>query len=102
MSAKVTGSAVDLPSQKRACSCAGSGWTIGSTRAQMSLLRILKGHTVDIQAMAYLGFPAPVGNVSLGAPTQSVRGNTEAKNELGVKGCRKLSRTSRIVVSRLV
>jgi len=52
--------------------------------------------------VAYLGFPAPGGKLSFGAPTQPVHGCIDAKNELGVKGRRKLSRTSHIVVSRLV
>jgi len=52
--------------------------------------------------VAYLGFPAPGDKVSLGAPTQSVRGSTGATNELGVSGRRKLSRAPHIVVSRLV
>ena len=51
--------------------------------------------------MVYLGVPAPGDNDRLGAPTQSVRGSTDAKNELGVKERRKLSRASHIVVSRV-
>jgi len=42
--------------------------------------------------VAHLGFPVPGDKVSLGTPIQSVRGRTDAKNELGVKGRRKLSR----------
>jgi len=40
--------------------------------------------------VAYLVFPAPWDKVSLGTPTQLVRGSTDAKNEFGVKGRRKL------------
>ena len=43
--------------------------------------------------VAYLGFPAPGGKRSFGAPpTQPVHGIIDAKNELGIKGCRKLTR----------
>ena len=42
--------------------------------------------TGTMLAVACLGFPAPGNKVSLGVPTQSVRGSTDAKNELGVKG----------------
>ena len=52
--------------------------------------------------MTYLGFTAPGGKVSLGAPTQSVRGSADAKNEFEVKGRPELSRTSHRVVSRPV
>ena len=47
-----------------------------------------------------IGFPAPGNKVSLGAPTQPVHGSKDAKSELGVKGLRKLTRVSHIVVSR--
>ena len=50
-------------------------------------------------AVAYLRFPARGDKVSLGAPTQSVRGSTDAKKELGVKGRRQLSRARYKVVS---
>jgi len=53
-------------------------------------------------AVAYLGFPAPEGKLSLGAPTQPVCGSIVAKNELGVKGRRKLTWAPRIVGSRPV
>jgi len=59
--------------------------------------RNLVGH-----AVTYLGFTAPGGKVSLGAPTQSVRGSADAKNEFEVKGRPELSRTSHRVVSRPV
>jgi len=52
--------------------------------------------------MAYLGFPAPRGKTSLGAPTQPVCGSTDVKSEMGVKGRRKLSRAPHIIVSRPV
>jgi len=42
--------------------------------------------------VAYLGFPAPGGKLSFGAPTQPVHGSIDAKNELGMKGRRKLTR----------
>ena len=42
--------------------------------------------------MAHLGFPAPGDKVSLGAPARPIRGSIDAKNELGVKGRRKLTR----------
>jgi len=44
------------------------------------------------EAVAYLGFPAPWGKLSYGAPTQPVHGSIDAKNELGIKECRKLPR----------
>jgi len=57
---------------------------------------------IDVKSpVVYLGVPAPGDNDRLGAPTQSVRGSTDAKNELGVKERRKLSRASHIVVSRV-
>jgi len=37
-------------------------------------------------AVAYLGFPAPGGKLSFGAPTQPVHGSIDAKNELGYRG----------------
>jgi len=43
------------------------------------------------QAVAYLGFYAPGDKVSLGTLIQCV-GSIDAKNELGVKGRRKLTR----------
>ena len=53
----------------------------------------LKRHTAaHILAVAYLGFPAPGGKLSYGAPTQPVHGSIDAKNELGIKGHRKLTR----------
>jgi len=42
--------------------------------------------------MAHLGFPAPGIKLSFGAPTQTVHGSIDAKNELGIKGRRKLTR----------
>jgi len=52
---------------------------------------------MNLHPMACLArVPFAWGKVSLGAPTQSVRGSTDAKNELGVKGRRKLSRTLHI------
>ena len=39
-----------------------------------------------LQAVAYLGFPAPGGKLSFGTPTQSVHDSMDAKNELGVRG----------------
>jgi len=44
-----------------------------------------------VLAVAYLGFPAPRGKLSFGAPTQPVHGSMDAKNELGIKGRRKLT-----------
>jgi len=54
------------------------------------------------KAVAYLGFPAPCDKVSLGTPTQSGRGSIDPKNELGVKGRRKLRWGPNKFVSRLV
>ena len=58
-----------------------------------------------IDPVAYLGFPAPGGKLSFGAPTQPVHGSIDAKNELGYGGveswlgpCNRLP----IVVSRPV
>ena len=42
--------------------------------------------------MAYQGFLAPGGKLSFGAHTQTVHGSINAKNELGIKGRRKLTR----------
>jgi len=44
------------------------------------------------QPVAYLGFPAPGDKLSFGAPTQPVRGSIDVKNELEIKGRRKLTR----------
>jgi len=44
-----------------------------------------------LHPVAYLGFPAPGGKLSFGAPTQRVHGSIDAKNELGIKGRRKLT-----------
>jgi len=49
--------------------------------------------------LAYLGFLAAGDKPNLGAPTQPVRGSIDAKNELGVKGHRKLARALHIFVS---
>ena len=48
---------------------------------------------VSGDAVTYLGFPAPRGKLSFDPPTQPVHGSTDAKNELGIKGRRKLTRT---------
>ena len=45
-----------------------------------------------MNALAYLGFPAPGGKRSLGTPTQPVHASIDAKNELGIKGRAKLLR----------
>jgi len=44
-----------------------------------------------METVAYLGFPAPGGKLSFGAPTQPVHGSIDTKNELGIKGRRKLT-----------
>ena len=52
-------------------------------------------HKITLGPVAYLGFPAPGGKLSFGAPTQPLHGSSiDAKNELGVKGRRKLTRTA--------
>ena len=43
------------------------------------------------RTVAYLGFSAPGGNLSFGAPTQPVHGSIDAKNELGIKRHRTLT-----------
>jgi len=45
-----------------------------------------------MQPVAYLGFPALGAKLSFGAPTQPVHGSIDAKNELVIKGRRKLTR----------
>ena len=51
-----------------------------------------KNEITPIQPEACLVCPAPVGKLSFGAPTQSVRGSIDAKNELAIKGRQKLTR----------
>jgi len=43
-----------------------------------------------IGSVTYLGFPAPGGKVSFGAPNQTFRGSLDAKSELRVTWRRKL------------
>jgi len=43
-------------------------------------------------SVAYLGFPTPGGKLTFGAPTQPIHSSTDAKNVLGIKGRRKLTR----------
>jgi len=50
------------------------------------------GATQHPHSVAYLGFPATGGILSFGAPTQPVHGSIHEKNELGIKGRRKLTR----------
>ena len=52
-------------------------------------------------AVAYLGFPAPGGKLSVCAPTQPVHGSIDAKNELGIKGRRKVSRAVQSLAYKL-
>jgi len=52
---------------------------------------------IDIQGesrmqVAYLGFLASGDKVSLSAPTQPVPDSIDAKSELRIKGCRKMTR----------
>ena len=51
---------------------------------------LVAGRQFVFLPVAYLGFPAPGYKVSFGAPTQHVHGSIDAKNELGIKGRRKL------------
>jgi len=55
-----------------------------------------------IPAVAYLMFATPENKISLGAPSQPVRGGIDEKSELGVKECGNLTRTPRVLVSRPV
>jgi len=60
-------------------------------------LIVVEGCTRRLQPLkrwtvTYLGFPAPGGKPSFGAPTQPVHARIYAKNEVGIKGCRKLTR----------
>jgi len=45
-----------------------------------------------MQSVAYQGVPAPGDKLTSGAPTQPAHGSLDAKNELGKKARRKLTR----------
>jgi len=53
-----------------------------------------------VNTVAYLEFPATGEKVTLGAPSQPVRGNINAKSDLGVMGRGKLTRAPHTIVSR--
>jgi len=63
---------------------------------------VFKAGARGLGPMAYLGYPTHGDKLSLGAPTQSVHGSIDAKNELGIKGRRKMTGAKRVVVFRPV
>jgi len=64
-----------------------------SVKSELDLFALTSTQTsLEHGPVAYLGFPAPGDKLSFGATTQPVHGSVDAKNELGIKGRRKLTR----------